>query len=366
MAAQQVKSLLMQKLGAEFVKAHEEHKNVKPEPKGELPGGIKNGIARLVQCKIVEISKGDHAGKLMFYASGSVVAPTEHEGVPIKGLFTSIMEPIYATPTRKRKTVADHIKFVYETLASLGLSLPSLKPETIELAMDQLRTVKPFFRFRTWAPPKQTTGQYAGKESMTMHFWDGKVDGYKPTTEADKKNAVADTSENVEPPVPDSVPDEHPEAPESIGTKATVNIIDEKAVPKQDDIDPDMIDKSDIDSLAKMGDDGDLTAGQRLLDMATQAGIEKKLIDSAATFKEVADLIRAKNAPEQNGDVTLGLGENWKFYPIHPLTKKKIETPVTGEIIHIDEEKGTVNLKDIANPQKIYRNVAVDQLETVS
>ena len=109
MAAQQVKSLLMQKLGADFVKAHEENKNVKPEPSGELPGGIRQGVARLVQCKIVEIKKGDNVEKLMFYASGSVVAPREHNGIPIYGLFTSITEPIYNTPTRTRKTVSEHI-----------------------------------------------------------------------------------------------------------------------------------------------------------------------------------------------------------------------------------------------------------------
>lgn len=362
MAAQVVQSLLMKKLGSEFVKAHEEFKNVKPEPKGELPGGIKNGIARLVNCKIVEIAKGKtNEGQLMFYASGSVVLPLEHDGIPIKGLFTQIMEPIFATPTRTRKTVAEHIKWVYSELASLGLSLGALKPDTIEQAMDALRKNPPYFRFRTWTPPKATTGKYAGKETMTMHFWDGKVE-YKPDTATDKKNAVADTSTIVEPPIPDSLPDEHTEAPD----KDT----DTKVTQPSGDIDPDMIDRGDIDSLAMLADgNNDLVAGQSLIDQALSVGITKKQTDDATSFKQIAELIKAAKNPSQNGDsgsIEIGIGEHWKFYPPDPKTKEKSKDAITGEIIHIDGDNGTVNLKNIANTKFVYRNVPVDQLEKIS
>lgn len=363
MPAQVVQSLLMKKLGSEFVKAHEEFKNVKPEPKGELPGGIRNGIARLVNCKIVEIAKGKtNEGQLMFYASGSVVLPLEHDGIPIKGLFTQIMEPIFATPTRTRKTVAEHIKWVYGELASLGLSLGSLKPDTIEQAMEALRKSPPYFRFHTWQPPKATTGKYAGKDTMTMHFWDGKVD-YKPDTATDKKNAVADSSPIVEPPVPDSLPDEHPEAPDK-DTK-----IREQPTQTAGDIDPDMIDKGDIDSLAMLADDNqDLVAGQSLIDQALSVGVTKKQTDDAKTFKEIAELIKAAKNPSQNGDgsIEIGMGEHWKFYPPDPRTKEKSKEAITGEIIHIDEASNTVNLKNIANTKFIYKNVPVDQLEKIS
>lgn len=364
MAAQVVQSLLMKKLGSEFVKAHEEFKNVKPEPKGELPGGIKNGIARLVNCKIVEIAKGKtNEGQLMFYASGSVVLPLEHDGIPVKGLFTQIMEPIFATPTRTRKTVAEHIKWVYSELASLGLSLGALKPDTIEQAMEALRKVPPYFRFRTWQPPKATTGKYAGKDTMTMHFWDGKVD-YKPDTSADKKNAVADTSTVIEPPIPDSLPDEHTEVPDkNTGVR-------EQPTQTAGDIDPDMVDRGDIDSLAMLADDnGDLVAGQSLIDQALGLGVSKEATDKADNFRQVADLIKAAKNPSQNGDsgsIEIGMGEHWKFYPPNPKTKEKSKEAITGEIIHIDEATNTVNLKNIANAKFVYRNVPVDQLEKIS
>lgn len=378
MAAEVTKSLLMAELGAEFVKAHELNKSVKPEPKGELPGGIRNGIARLVQCKIVKIAAGKkNAGKLMFFASGSVFEPKVHEGITTKGKFTQISEPLFDTPTRTRKTVKEHIKAMYEVLVLLGLKVDTLKPDLVELAMQNLKNKHPYFQFRTWKPPMATEGQYKGKETMTMHFWDGFVE-YTPSPE-EKANAMQPGKE-PEQEIPDHLldPDASPEMTTGEAINTTANGVHTEVASavapttangtSTELIDPDAVDQSDIDSLAKRADEKqDLVAMTMLIEQAQGLGIDQKIIDTAETFAILVQHMRAKSgqSSSQEETVTIGIGDHWLFFPLDPRTKQKMTKAITIEVESINEEKGTVDCCNLAMKAMKFKNIPVGELSPV-
>src|SRR5690349_21501065 len=136
MPKQTAKSDLFKKLGDKGKAAVREAQTVEVsyDNFGDLPPGINNGVARLVDCKFTQIAEGkQNAGEFMFYAAGVVVAPKEHEGIPVEGLRTQISEPLFDTPTRSRKTVADHLKWIYNELGKLGLDVSTLDENNLEL-----------------------------------------------------------------------------------------------------------------------------------------------------------------------------------------------------------------------------------------
>ncbi len=342
-------SLLIQKLGNAFVQAHEKAKTVEAakDTGGDLPAGI-DGIAQLVDCRIMEIAAGkENAGKLMFFAAGVVVLPKLHEGIPIAGRRTSIMEPIYDTPTRSRKTVQEHINWVYSELKALGLTkLDSIPANMVDAAIEALKKSQPFFRFRTWKGPKQTTGQYAGQEPRVQHKWGGVVNF--------KTNEKPKPDVKITPP---AEPEPEAQAPP----------------PDEPDIPPEMVDSGDLDSLIQRAKDGNLEAQQSLNEQAQKLGIADDAIAATNTWDELGDLIKGKTGPttdeEPNPDEageTIGIGDQFNYKPVDKKTNKPVANPIKVEVTAIDEEKGTVTLKNIAKPTMMYLNVPMDQLEDVT
>lgn len=368
-------SKLAPKLKATFTK-------VKDEPptfgQMELPP-IENGVARLVECKLDTIKAGkQNAGQLFFYAAGVVVSPDKVNGVSVKGRRTSIMEPLYPTPTRKTaQTVQEHFEIVLNELKKLGVDTGSFSEETFdaetEAAMEQLVKEKPFFGFRTYKYSKieiekkedgkfyvgdkkyptyeaaKKANRYAGEEPRTNHDWHGVIEGYDP----DNATVEEDNTEEVE----------TEEAAEETAT--------EEAEPAADDF--------DVDTMleAAKGDDGD--AQTALREKAAELGATEEWMDGDDTsWDMIADCIRnggpvADEVPAEIEPVTEEEKVEWKKgdvtkYPLldakgkPKLNAKKKPMFVECELTAFDKAKKTWTLKNLDDGRTLYKDVKESSL----
>jgi len=373
MAGVTTKSLLMGKLGNSFVQAHNQVKDapVKQPQGGECPAGVENGDARLVECKIVEIAPGKtNAGKLMFYAAAIVKRPKEIDGMNIEGLRTQINEPLFDTPTRSEgnRTLTEHIAKMYNHLKLLGLKVENLRPDTIEVAIENLKKTKPMIKFRTWKGQKQTTGMYAGREPMINHMWLGLSD-YKEPENAVHPSAAATTEVSI----PDDVIQAH------IGDN---NIVEPGTTTAQGEalfsgnpvstngtggttsnetaIDLDNLDSGDIDSLAKRADAQDLTAMMELQSMALKAGVTQEFIDNASSWVLVVAEMKAKTS----NDLVIEVGGHYLYNWTNPTTKA-VE-PLTVEIMELPNDNTEVaHIRGVANKMLKFRNIKLTELNPV-
>jgi SHS2 domain-containing protein len=340
----QTKSSFVAKLGEAGRKAHEMHKgdDTKTTVYSDLPGGINNGIAQLVECKFVQIKEGkQNAGEWMFYAAGVVKAPTMHDNVPIEGLRTSISEPLFDTPTRKRATLQDHIDHVYQVLRTLGLDTSKLKFDDLENAAAALKESAPHFRFTTWKPPKQTTGQYAGKESQVTHKW-GEVVSY---------DGESDSGVTEEP----AAEGEAGEATDEFGD---LDSLAEKVDAEVEDGDED---------AEKVRDD----AIEELWMLAEKSGITKKEFEKMSGADTVE---RIRGGSTEETEVEAEVEEEStdpqkeQVYGYKPLVKNAktgktgpASKPVDCEVTAVDTKGKTVVLKNLAD-NKVYKNVKWESL----
>lgn len=377
MPPQKGKSGLLGKLGDKLVKAHEAAKGAetKLSSAGELPAGIENGIAQLKTCKISQYEKGEAAGEYFFYARGIVKSPAEVGGTPIKGLGTSIMEPICDTPKRSRKTVKDHIDWVYNQLRLLGIDtnaidLSGAKGVTLESVCAALEEQKPYFRFRTWKGEKATEGRYKDQEPRVNHDWRGVVEDFVDPDE--EGGGVEDETTQESEPEGESEPEKEAEAePEA-----------EAEAPGEDEPEP------DLDALAKVADDKKrrdaATAAEAINEYALKIGLTEEEISDATSWKACVKLIRDKQAesaePEQEEEPAAEEEEEWtgpkkgeiyKFKPIDPKTKKPFidpktkreKKPIECEVLSADTKLKTCKLKSL-DDNKEYAGVKWDSLES--
>lgn len=346
------KSALAAKLGKKLVQAFEAHKNDEVEYSqfGELPAGIENGIAQLVECKFDTYKKGDAKGEYFFYAAGVVKRPTEHGGVPIEGLRTSIMEPVYDTPKRSRKTVDDHMKWIINELKKLGLDTGDFKAEDLESAVASLRESAPHFRFRTWKGEKQTEGPYKDQEPRTQHTWNGAVE----FSDEEGAGEVADNSATAEEVAPAESNGQFDEF-EGSSTSAA----DETP------------DAADIEALVSAATEGDEEAQNSLGKIAKEAGVDDDAVENAGSWQEVADLIAEAQGGggEQEEEETPWepkKGEVYNYKPLDPKTKKPGKKSVEVEVTAVNKKAKTCDLKNNDNPKLVYKAVAWDSLESAS
>ena len=274
MAKQTAKTGLVAKLGTKLAKAVEAHKGDETKFAGggvDLPKGIENGIAQLVTCKFGVYEKGDFTGEYYFMASGIVVSPKKHAGIPIEGLRTSIgPEPICETPNKSRKTVDEHIAWVMNELRKLGVDTADLGPDDLETTVEAIQETKPHFRFRTWAGDKRKKGepgyneQYDGPNApdpRVNHQWNGAVDMDSSEEESDEE-------------VEDNTEEESEEVEETEEASA---------------------DQSNED-LALLADSQDEDAAATLNQIALDAGLEQETIDGTSNWAEVVALIEEAQA----------------------------------------------------------------------
>lgn len=351
-----------------------------------LPPGIINGVAQLQQCYFAEYKEGDNKGEYYFRASGVVIEPTVP--VPTKtgpmivtNLSTSIMVPFCETNYNGKKVpMEDNIQRILLEMRRLGgpeFTAGATVDDLEDLAA-QLEEMAPFFKFSTqariaqkdvpdkgikkgdvldgcfenWhgtqglddysppAPPKATVkaGGAAAAEVKPsgngQKAESGKNGGQQPnpthSTRAQKPTGKKPAAKEPE-------PEPEPEAPEEV------------------DLDALAADAADTDS------DTCTESGENLINLAIEAGVEEDWVrDSDTTWDMIVDAIRNQGDGDQGGDENdqaaqiPKVGEELGYCPINPRTKKPVDKPVKCEVIAVNEDEETVDLR---SGKATYKNI---------
>lgn len=377
MAKQTTNSGLIAKLGDKLRKAHENHKgdDVKYDANGGLPSGIETGVAKLTSCKFGIYDKGDNKGQYYFMARGVVIEPTFVGKTPTAGLQTMIMEPMCETPTRSRKSVDDHLDFVYNEMRKLGVNMEDADPEHLEEMAEAITEAAPYFRFRTWQGAEATTGPYAGKKSRVQEVWNGMIAGYEPEGDGD---GVEDETEEAPKPAPvkktapaAAVKPAPTQAPKKAGFTAP------KVAPEPEPDEEEGAEAPDLDALAKAasgkGKSADL-AQVELERLAVEAGHSEEAVGEAQNWAEVVELIRggstADAAEEEEPtssdedsaeDFVPEKEQVFAYYPV--VNGKKAKKAVEVEVTAVDAKSKTATLKDLDNTKVSYKSVPWGDLE---
>lgn len=424
MAMKQTNSTLLSKLGDKARKAHEAHRYDDTEYSsfGDLPPGIKNGVAQLVDCKFVQIAEGKQgAGNYMFYAAGSVQIPKVHDGVPIEGLRTQISCPVFDTPDRKnRQTVADHLKWIYNELRKLGVNTAEMELDELEATVAALVEAGPYFRFKTFQ--SEPTPEFP--DPKVQHIWLGLAENYEPEEPEKTDDGSEEEDEETVPPAKTLFPSFSNGAATKIPAKAAVKsgnarvgipptktkpavaapVVSPAAVtsqakgktyappkaavpipaskgkrvappaeePEEEDVttgDGDFDEFGDLDSLQARAEADDDDAQQTLTNMAINAGASDEDVTNAKSWAEIVDMItntqgtEGEREEEEEQPTVPEVGQVWNYRPTDPRTRKPVTKSQECEVIKVDEAKGTVTLKNL-NDQKVkYQSVPFDRLE---
>lgn len=336
MAKQQAQSGLLGKLGPAGKQAFDEHKNDETNfgAGGDLPAGIEGGIAQLIDCRFAQYQKGDQKGEYFFIAAGTVVEPkvfTDPNGnkLRVEGYRTQIgPEPMCDTPSKSRKTVADHIAWVLNEFRKLGVDTRSLSVSDFEATAAALKEAGPFFTFRTWKG--EATKEYPNPQ--TFHQWRG---------------ATAYDGEPV---------DDVQTTTETAGDDNGGGGYAEEATASDDG------DDVDLTALGQEADGGDGTAQAKLKELAAAVGVNSDEID---TWAEVAALTLAAQSGEGSSDAEAdGADEGAKkvgeVYYYNPNKKDAKSKRVEVEIVAINGDKG--DFKNLNNPKTIYKDKPLAEL----
>lgn len=269
-------------------------------PNMNLPGGIKGGVAQIRRVWIGAYGPATkHPGAPFFGAQASVVAPAVHNGIPVKGLFTRVQEPLCDTPEktgeRSRKTKSEHFAWVIAMLKLLGFDSSKIvvpanlseaqADEFVEAALNAgmaaLTKAKPYISFETREGQVATSGPYAGKPAMVFEEWGGLVQ-FNPAS-VNGTPAVIDST-----PVATEAPAEQP--------------FDGDVAPQDAPADADAGTADEWEGIAEACEASDAAALKQLWDAWEALG---KTEDDAAeiTFAQMVEVIRNPPSDEVIEDV---------------------------------------------------------------
>lgn len=353
-----------QQFGQRLQKAHQAHAADETDygNLGDLPAGISGGVAQLTDARLDKYKDGTSlAGQWYFYAAGVVVTPKEFEGQRTEGMRTSIIEPLCDTPSRSRKTLEDHMGWVYNELRKLGLDTRHIDPNNLEKEIAALKLAAPYFRFRTWKGQVQTTGPYAGKDPRVNHDWNGILPDFVPP---EGGTSVADNTEIVE----QGAVEEHAEVEEVVEhTEVDVNGSNGETVATEQDV--------DLEALANDADNGKsktATKSQEQLTTLCEAhGVTEEQMNAAPNWKAVSELIAVAMSEgaaveDENGAEAVegpAVGDVCQYKPKNPKNPKVRLPAVKCEIVEIALDGSVVKLKNLANQKVTYPNVPMDELD---
>ena len=316
---------LLAKYGQTLVKAVETHKNDETTYSnvGGLPAGL-DGVAELTECKfgIYGPDTGDLKGHYFFMGQASILTPKHAEVkanvvVPsggtkkkIAGSFTKIgPEPLCDTPSKSRKTTAEHVAWILNELRKLGAPPAQLSAANLESLAAAIKKSKPTFSYRTYKF-EDTKAENRGGKWYVVGVDSGKVqrDGGPYPSEAALKekhkfigpSRVNETwGELCERPSDDeddgvTVGGEAAEAevPEVVPADDTPTVADVPAA----DVAIDYTTETDLDVLAAAADGDSESSGdaqERLTALAVEAGCD---ISAVETWTAGAEVIKAAQA----------------------------------------------------------------------
>lgn len=329
MAKVQSKSGLAGRIGAKGKKAVQDHRKDDTRLGNvDLPPGIRNGIAQLVDCRFSQYKSGDNKDEYFFYAAGIVLKPTVHDGIPIKGLRTNITLPCCETKKADGTVVElDHnMDIILNELRKLGADTSEVEVEDLENLAAALKEEAPTFRFST--SQGKPTKQYPNPRVFTN--WHGQIDVNDEGESGEQVDNTEEVASDDE--VANSTTDETAEAEEQ-----------------------------DLETLGQVADDesdedAQNAAQASLSELCTEAGIDP---NDYETWAEVAAILSEANATPAEEEASEeeaepAVEEVWFYKPTTGKNKgKKVEVEITA----VFKGKKQVNCKDLDDNKTVYRNV---------
>lgn len=381
---QKAKSGLSARLGSKLSSAFKAHKDDETTfgVGADCPPGV-NGIARLTACKFDQYKSGENVGKDYFYAAGVVVSPTHHEGIPIEGLRTSIMEPLCDTKSasgKGRQSIEEHLDWILTALRSLGVDTSSLTEDGLEAAAAALQEAGPYFRFSTSQGEK--TAQYPNPR--VWHNW-GKVVDF----EGGESEDVVDNTEEGETveegggevdldALAESADGDDAEAQEQLKALAAEQNIDSDefgtwaevvAKMREDEgegetTEGEAEESVDYAALGKKADKGDDDAISALDTAGREAGLDPDTYDSWGELATALAEGGGEGETTEEAAATWNMGDIAMFKPLDPKTKKPGKKAVECEIVAINHKAETVSLLNQDDKKTKYSNIPFSRLET--
>lgn len=343
MAKQAAKISIATALGARGAKAFETSKNneVQFDRGGELPV-FNAGVAQLTTMGLGMYKEGPNKGKPFFRAAGVMLTPkavTDADGNtnPVAGLQTSIMIPLCDTKSQKGDVtkMEDHLEKLINEVKKLGVDLSEVGFDEFDSTFDALVETAPQFKVRTWA--SKPTKEYP--TPRVNHVWNGLV-GEDDTVSPDDEDGV----QVDEPTVDDAAP-----AADDAGGDDDASAVDYEAVLKV---------------ANKNAKTAEVKAAQATLRQAAiDAGNDEESVDNADSWDDVYAMITAGAAGDDTppeDEPGLDVGSAVQYRPIDPKTKKAGKA-VDVEITKVYKD-GSFDLKNIADPKKVYTKVSADDV----
>lgn len=293
------------RLGGEGEKAHETLKKNEANPgNARLPGGIEGGIAKLNMVKLGIYKEGDYKGQPFFMATGTVLLPVEHNGIPVRNMKTQMgpipICPTKSSPKRKGKTFSEQYNVMLDALKLLTSleDVAKLKWRDIPLflkAIDKKAKEKPgiFFRFRTWTG--KASAEYPNPR--IVEEWNGRVD-YNPepipATESAEYDPSFEQQSQAKPNSPGASPTtvSPPPSPKAATGKPGV-----KKTPPTPEVSNE---EAYVKDLVSRVNNGDGNAEESLLKEAEKSGITEEEIPLYDSWDELGQaILSGKGTPEE-------------------------------------------------------------------
>lgn len=344
----------------------------------ELPGGITNGVAQLVEAKFDLYKSGDNTGEPYLQLRGVVIEPSEvmtrNGTVQVRGLQTMVMVPVCETKSSRGKvtTFDEAIANVLNEFRKLGVDTAG--GVDLEETAAALREAKPYFRFST--SQKAPTTQ--DPDPRVWQNWHGNkgLEDYAPPEDG---GGVEDETQE-EPPAKKptqttaakATPNGKPTTP-ATGKTSTLSKKTPPPPPVEDETpeETDWSESDDLDTLCQAAQEDDKGAQERLNVIATEAGVSQEDFDAAGTYHEIPALIEAAQsggegegeeeeeqeeaAPPEKGDVR-------KYIPVDKKTGKPGKKAFECEVKLVNAKTQTVMLKNLEKPTEVYNNIPWSEL----
>jgi len=178
----------------------------------DLPGGINNGIAKIVEAKVGTYSKGANEGQSFVYLAGTIVEPAsvtavrqiwrdgkiealEPEVVDVEGQRTSILLPLCSTTNQAGKTtsVDEHVERMLNELRKLGVDTSEMVDmDDLTAMLEGVKEAQPFFKFSTSAG--KPSAQYPTERIWENWYGCKGLEDYEP----EESDAIEDDTEEEE------------------------------------------------------------------------------------------------------------------------------------------------------------------------
>jgi hypothetical protein len=365
-------------LGA-AIRKHAKDETVEPKSFSELPGGIEDGVAQLVDIKIDTYKSGDKIkGKPYFSATGIVLQPeyafesvqaweggrVVDKGVrksKVVGQRTNIRINLFESEFGDKVTTKDdQVGKMLNQIRLLGdpegtdpnnYCTANLQTEEDLAALFQALLDKQnpiYFPFTTWRPKPTATQQ----TPRVVHKWFRRLENWTPEN-LSKSNYITDNTGTATTSANGAGAGSHEPFDADRDTSTTTATSTET-------------ESEDLDQLAEAADQGDVQAQSRLSELAGEAGISEESVQEAASFADVAEMIRASESDQQEGtddaeELVIKKGNVCHYHPIGK-DKKPSKKPVECEIISVDNTKKVCTLKSLEDGKTVYKAVKFSEV----